>query len=69
LPAIYREWLIDPDGNELPPTKDWLPDREEPPLMPVKILRRSLRARRFEPLTAPASLIDIDEAFLRHGRR
>ena len=62
-------WPIDPDGNELPPTQDWLPDREEPRLMPVKILRRSPRARRFEPLIAPASLIDIDEVFLRHGRR
>src|SRR5690348_13641994 len=28
--VIYREWLIDPDGNELPATKDWMPNRKAP---------------------------------------
>jgi hypothetical protein len=69
-PAIYREWpidldgTIDLDGNKLPPSKDWLPDREEPRIMASKSLRRP---RRFEPPIAPASRIDIAAVYVTAG--
>jgi hypothetical protein len=46
--VIYREWLIDPDGNELPATKDWMPNRKATLFWQENSLARSLGQRKFE---------------------
>jgi hypothetical protein len=53
--AIYREWLVDPDGKMMPPKLGLvrISDANETQFRPVIGLLRSIKQRRLELVTPP----------------
>jgi hypothetical protein len=53
--AIVREWWIDPDGNEVEPTQDWIPDKEKADIREHRNVLRSITSKKMEAVVkAPA---------------
>jgi hypothetical protein len=49
--VIYREWWIDPDGNEVEPTQDWIPDKGAAAVRAERNLLRSIASKKMEPVS------------------
>ncbi len=46
--VIYREWWVDPDGNEVEPTKDWIPGKSTAAIRAERSLLRSIAHKKME---------------------
>jgi hypothetical protein len=66
--AIYRQWCIDPDGNDV--ENQWTPKKDEVTLRPVSSLRHAMRMMRMQDVTpkrmAPVVLADAVASLMVH---
>jgi hypothetical protein len=46
--TIYREWWLDPDGNVVAVTKDWIPDPRKAAIRAERSLLRSIACEKME---------------------
>jgi hypothetical protein len=65
--VIFCEWWVDPDGNEVEPSKDWIPDRRKVDIRAESSMRRSLAVKKMESVVRGADAINEKAAYLSAG--
>ena len=46
--AVVREWLIDPDGDEVEPSQPWIPDKEKADIREHRNVSRFITSKKME---------------------
>jgi hypothetical protein len=66
--AIYRQWCVDPDGNDV--ENQWTPKKDEVTLRPVSSLRHAMNTMRMQDVTpkrvAPVVLAEAVASLMVH---
>jgi hypothetical protein len=64
---LFCEWWVDPDGNKVEPTQDWIPDRRHVDIRAESSLRRSVTSKKLEAVVCGADAINEKIAYLSAG--
>jgi hypothetical protein len=65
--VLFCEWWVDPDGNEIEPSKDWIPDRKQVDIRAESSLCRSVTSKKLESVVRGADAINEKVAYLSAG--
>jgi hypothetical protein len=52
--VIYHVWWVDPKGNEVAPTKEWIPNKHKPQFREERSLLQSIVGKKMESVTRSA---------------
>jgi hypothetical protein len=57
---VHREWWVDPDGNEVEPKRDWMPDKRSAQIRAEHSLLRSIASKKMEAVATRTAALTYD---------